>query len=109
MQTRKSFITGDVDGSVVPAPVPAFALIDGATEGLDPKMAAKGSGGTGRGRRTKYPWARMELNQFFFVPGVTSSAMSSVATRAARRTGHKYQCTRERRDGVWGVHVWRYE
>jgi hypothetical protein len=62
----------------------------------------------GRSRRARYPWRTLKVHQAFFVPGVTSSAMAAGAWQASKRTGFKYRCDTETRDGVVGVLVSRY-
>ena len=50
----------------------------------------------------KYPWESMEIGDSFLAT-VTLSTMSSVANRAAKRTGRKFSC-RTTKDGI---RVWR--
>lgn len=65
------------------------------------------------GRKSKYPWASMEVGDSFFVPGGKESTMSSARLVAQRRhEGCKFEVREVQEldeDGgaVTGLRVWR--
>lgn len=66
-----------------------------------------------RGSTEKYPFAKMEIGQSFFVPGEVK--MNSTIASAQKRTGHKFEAFPDQ-DGTGedgkpckGVRVWRVE
>lgn len=55
-------------------------------------------------RAEKYPWARMEVGDSFFVPNKSTGAMSAAAVLAKKRHPTKKFSVRTMTDGV---RVWR--
>lgn len=60
-------------------------------------------------RSTKYPWSSMEVNDSFFVTGISATSMSSACVRRSERSGGKFTVRTVEEDGVKGVRVWRIE
>ena len=58
-----------------------------------------------RTRRSKYPWAQLEVGQSFFVDGALLRSKSSTASHAGRRSQKKFLV----RAADGGVRVWRLE
>jgi hypothetical protein len=58
-----------------------------------------------RTKQCKYPFAKLEVGDSFFVPGIKMSVLSSAASGARKRTGFKF--TTRTVDG--GVRTWRTE
>lgn len=59
--------------------------------------------GRATGRKPKYPWAEMAVEDSFRVDGVTRNAMSATARYHAKKTGRTYRVATE----DVGVRVWR--
>jgi hypothetical protein len=59
--------------------------------------------GLGR-RKTKYPWADMEVGDSFWAPGARENVLQTLFKRQAPR---KFVYAAERHDDVEGVRVWR--
>lgn len=63
----------------------------------------------GGGRRPKYPWARMEVGDSIFEPGVCQNTIAGIArgwrNRNAPDQMHRTKIVTE--NGVRGVRVWR--
>jgi len=57
----------------------------------------------GRGAKPKYPFARLEVGDSFFVPGMRARALSNAAQWHTQKTGAKFQCVTV--DG--GARCWR--
>lgn len=66
------------------------------------------------GRKAKYPWAKMEIGDSFFVPANGCSMrnvqdrFASAAAQWAKRHGSKF-ATRQVKEPEPGVRVWRVE
>ena len=60
---------------------------------------------TGGGRAAKYPWAKMEPGDSFFVPGGDLNSLTSCAYGAFGRGNYALRTTEV--SGVEGVRVWR--
>lgn len=58
-----------------------------------------------RTRRSKYPWAELEVGQSFLVEGALLRSMSSTASHAGRRSKKKFLV----RTAEGGVRIWRLE
>ncbi len=56
-----------------------------------------------RGVAPKYPFAKLEVGDSFFVPGRTTNSFGGIMTAAAKRTGYGFQSRKT--DG--GIRVWR--
>lgn len=64
-----------------------------------PAQVRKGSGT----RKSKYPFAEMEMNDSFFVPERTTKQFAPTAYGAAKKLGRKFTL----RNVEGGVRVWR--
>jgi len=56
-----------------------------------------------KGASSKYPFAAMEVNDSFFVPGATPVQLRSAASAFGRRNDQKHSVAKE----ADGVRVWR--
>jgi hypothetical protein len=64
----------------------------------------------GFGVRGKYPFAELDVGHSFFVPGKTTSGISSsVANARTRMPGRKFVTNTVTENGVTGVRVWRVQ
>jgi hypothetical protein len=64
----------------------------------------------GFGVRGKYPFAELDVGHSFFVPGKTTSGISSsVANARTRMHGRKFVTNTVTENGVTGVRVWRVQ
>lgn len=59
----------------------------------------------GSGARAKYPFAKMEVGDSFFVPSMRSNALSNAAQWHTKKTGKKFTCA----NVEGGVRCWRIE
>jgi hypothetical protein len=57
----------------------------------------------GVGARPKYPFAKMDVGDSFFVPKFTARALSNASQWHANKTGKKFTCANE--EG--GARCWR--
>lgn len=62
----------------------------------------------GFAKPSKYPFASMEVNDMFFVPGAKKS-FSSLASAAGKRLNRKFSTRAVTDNGVAGIGCWRTE
>ena len=58
------------------------------------------------GKEIKYPFARMDVGDSFFIPGGNSSSRGGIY-QSARNAGVKVSMRQVEESGVKGVRVWR--
>ncbi len=71
-------------------------------EGIDIPMVTR--------RKSKYPWANMEIGHTFFVPDASKKqTITSSAYRFGKQHGMKFTVREVNEEGVAGIRVWRVE
>ena len=62
-----------------------------------------------QGKKSKYPWSELEINQSFFVPGGNQSSLTSGGHRYGKENGKRFKAVKTEHDGVEGIRVWRID